>query len=76
MKLAIRKEPAVGGFIYSLFPLEMGSEPQAQAFGMNGYVIIEVEKENGLKLMSEARASLSHQIEISSLAQDAERSKK
>ncbi len=77
IEIAVKKEPGHlpgGGFHYMTFPMAMGEHGMdARAFRMMGYIIVEVDKSVGLRLLEQARAALQHQLEIAVLADAAEK---
>jgi hypothetical protein len=72
MKLAVKKESGIipfSGFHYTLHPMKMENNEQADIFNLMGYVIIEVEDSAGERLIEAAISALNHQMEIASLTE-------
>ena len=75
MKLAVRKDTSgtvpLGGYYYSLHPIKLRDDFEANTYELMGYIIITVEDSRGEELLKEAREALNHQINVSVLAEDA-----
>jgi len=73
MKLAVKKEPGFipgGGFHYMMHPMKFESDQQAAVYELMGYNIVTVDEATGERLLEQARAALSHQVEVAYLTEN------
>ncbi len=63
------------GFHYFLHPVELKTDVDRHCYQTIGNVIVEVERDRGLKMLECARTALLHQIELANLCDEFEKVK-
>ncbi len=74
MLVAVRKEEGSipgTGFHYLMYPIKFTNEMEPKFFELMGYIVFEVNDELGEELLRQARAALSHQVQVAHLCEGA-----
>lgn len=71
MKLAVKKDggelQGLGGYHYMLVPFPMEDDKHAELWALMGHEIVEIDDQNGARLLRDAREALRHQVEVAYL---------
>jgi hypothetical protein len=71
VKIAVRKTESIypNNFHYNVLPIPIESEELAASFELMGNIILEVDDDNGKRIMQQAKDALAHEVEVAILTE-------